>query len=126
MTINVSKLIVGLVAVLILAAVAIVGFQWGRRTPAANVVAPDTRPQAPSNPAAAAPATARRTTRNGIPLLSPAEVNALRTRPDVLIIDVRGDFTWAQGHVPGAISFPEGQAEQRYSELPRDKLIIAY
>ncbi len=46
------------------------------------------------------------------------------TRP--LIIDVRAVDAFDQGHITGAISFPESDIPTRVGELPKDKLIIAY
>jgi hypothetical protein len=46
------------------------------------------------------------------------------TRP--FIIDVRGLVSYEEGHIKGAISFPEMDVDARVGELPRDKLIVAY
>ena len=43
-----------------------------------------------------------------------------------LIIDVRTKEIYDQGHIKGAISFPEAEVDARVSELPKDKLIVAY
>jgi hypothetical protein len=43
-----------------------------------------------------------------------------------LILDVRSKELYAQGHIPGAVSFPESEMDARVGELPRDRLIIAY
>ncbi|MDQ6694363.1 MAG: rhodanese-like domain-containing protein [Chloroflexota bacterium] len=43
-----------------------------------------------------------------------------------LIIDVRGKEFYDAGHIKGAISFPEADVDARVSELPKNKLIIAY
>jgi hypothetical protein len=43
-----------------------------------------------------------------------------------LIIDVRDPDTYAEGHIEGAISFPESDVDARVGELPRDRLIVAY
>lgn len=143
MEIDGNRLLLGIVAILILIGAGVAGFLLSRQdtVPATAARSADQREgqaQPTSQAANPAPAAlqqaqdtaqstaARRTTTNGFPLYAPAEVNALRTQPDVLVIDVRGDLVWASEHVPGAISFPEDQAEQRYDELPRDKLIIAY
>lgn len=133
MEIDGNRLLLGVAAILVLVGAGVVGFQLSRRsttpTTAPSVAQPETQAQPASQAANLAPAestAARRTTVNGFPLYTPVEVNTLRTRPDVLVIDVRSDLAWALEHVPGAISFPEDQAEQRYDELPRDKLIIAY
>lgn len=129
-----SKLLLGVVVTLAFIVVTVAGLQLGRQDtalPTAQSVA-RVQPQVQTAPRSIDPSeadeqpTSARTTANGFPLFSPAEVNTLRTQPDVLVIDVRGDPFWASEHVPGAISFPEDQAEQRYDELPRDKLIIAY
>jgi hypothetical protein len=46
------------------------------------------------------------------------------TRP--FIIDVRWYGSYEEGHIKGAISFPEDEVDARVGELPRDKLIVAY
>ena len=46
------------------------------------------------------------------------------TRP--LIIDVRAKQSYDEGHIEGAISFPEADVDARVAELPKDKLIVAY
>lgn len=43
-----------------------------------------------------------------------------------LIIDVRAKESYDQGHIAGAISFPEADVDTRINELPKDKLIVAY
>lgn len=43
-----------------------------------------------------------------------------------LILDVRGRDLYLEGHIKGAISFPEADVDARVGELPRDKLIVAY
>jgi hypothetical protein len=46
------------------------------------------------------------------------------TRP--IILDVRAKEAFDEGHIAGAISFPEADVATRVSELPKDKLILAY
>jgi 3-mercaptopyruvate sulfurtransferase SseA len=43
-----------------------------------------------------------------------------------IILDVRAKQTYDEGHIVGAISFPEADVDTRIAELPKDKLIIAY
>jgi predicted sulfurtransferase len=43
-----------------------------------------------------------------------------------LIIDVRAKENYDAGHIEGAISFPESDVDTRVSELPKDKLVVAY
>jgi len=42
------------------------------------------------------------------PLVSPAELDALRPNPAVRIIDVRDPKSYAASHIPGAVSAPYG------------------
>jgi hypothetical protein len=43
-----------------------------------------------------------------------------------IILDVRAKEAYDEGHIEGAISFPEVDVDTRISELPKDRLIIAY
>lgn len=55
------------------------------------------------------------------------EFKALYDSPNrPLIIDVRAAQSFDEGHIAGAISFPEADADTRVSEIPKDKLVIAY
>jgi len=44
----------------------------------------------------------------------------------VTLLDVRSQEEYALGHLPGAISLPLDELEQRLAELPRAQAIIAY
>jgi rhodanese-related sulfurtransferase len=50
----------------------------------------------------------------------------LDTDADVVIVDVRSKEEFAAGHIPGAVSIPWEEIDNRYRELPRDKEIITY
>jgi 3-mercaptopyruvate sulfurtransferase SseA len=43
-----------------------------------------------------------------------------------MIIDVRAVESYQAGHIKGSISFPESDVDARVSEIPKDKLVIAY
>lgn len=43
-----------------------------------------------------------------------------------LIIDVRAALSFDEGHIAGAISFPEADADTRVQDIPKDKLVVAY
>jgi rhodanese-related sulfurtransferase/DNA-binding transcriptional ArsR family regulator len=45
---------------------------------------------------------------------------------EVSLLDVRPALEFAAGHIPGAISMPVTELEQRLGELPRDIEIVAY
>lgn len=40
------------------------------------------------------------------------------------IVDVREDFEFAAGHIPGAINIPLGEIEERIGELDRNREIV--
>jgi len=45
---------------------------------------------------------------------------------DTVVLDVRPAAEYAGGHLPGAIHIPLEELDQRLSELPRDREIVAY
>lgn len=45
---------------------------------------------------------------------------------DVIVLDVRPEDEYAAGHIPGALSIPAGELEDRLSEVPRDREVVAY
>jgi rhodanese-related sulfurtransferase len=57
--------------------------------------------------------------------LDVATVQELRNRDDVFILDVREDYEYNDGHIPGATLVPLGQIPKRLDEVPRDKTVIA-
>jgi rhodanese-related sulfurtransferase len=52
-------------------------------------------------------------------------VETLRQRDDVVVIDVREDWEYEAGHIPGATLIPLAQIPGRMSEIPTDKTVIA-
>ena len=63
-----------------------------------------------------------------VPRITLADFKALYDNPAKrpLIIDVRAKDNYDQGHIDGAISFPEADLDARVKELPKDKLVVAY
>jgi len=45
---------------------------------------------------------------------------------EVTVLDVRPSEEYGAGHIPGALSVPLAELEQRLAELPRDQEIVAY
>jgi rhodanese-related sulfurtransferase len=60
--------------------------------------------------------------------ISPQELNKLITskRTDFLIVDVRDQSEFAEGHIPGAINIPVALFASRAGELDKTKTIIVY
>ncbi|MDA0640992.1 MULTISPECIES: ArsR/SmtB family transcription factor [Nonomuraea] len=54
------------------------------------------------------------------------ELAARLADPATLVLDVRSPGAFAAGHVPGAVSVPLRELEERLGELPGGKEIIAY
>ena len=49
----------------------------------------------------------------------------LAARPnDVVVIDVRNDAEWDEGHIPSAIHIPLGHLAERIDEIPKDKTVV--
>lgn len=47
-------------------------------------------------------------------------------RSETILLDVRTELEFANGHLSGALNIPVDELRQRLSELNRDKLILAY
>ena len=54
-----------------------------------------------------------------------AQLNQIRNRDDVYVLDVREDWEYQSGHVPGANLIPLGELSSRLSEVPTDKTVVA-
>jgi rhodanese-related sulfurtransferase/predicted transcriptional regulator len=54
------------------------------------------------------------------------ELIARMARGDVVLVDVRPQEEYAAGHIEGARSIPIDELEQRLSELPRRREVVAY
>jgi len=104
-------------ALLILATVALAAC-GGSSTPAAVA-------EAPAAAQAAAPADVQLAALS-LPLdIDAAKTNEIRSRDDVVILDVREDWEYAEGHVPGAEWIPLGELPTRLNDIPKDKTVIA-
>ncbi len=49
---------------------------------------------------------------------------ALKHRKDVVLIDVREDWEYANGHIPGARNIPLGTLDKRSKKIPKNKAVI--
>src|SRR5919204_7036762 len=64
--------------------------------------------------------------------VDPAEVRELQTRngedTNLVVVDVREQGEWDQGHIPGAIHVPRSYLESRFENFvpQRDKKIVLY
>ena len=62
------------------------------------------------------------------PRIDPAEAKALTDSGKAMILDVVASHVWPAmtRTIQDSIRIPPQEIEQRFSELPRDKTIIAY
>ncbi|HXD31093.1 MAG TPA: rhodanese-like domain-containing protein [Pyrinomonadaceae bacterium] len=58
--------------------------------------------------------------------ITPEELKAEIAKNDVVIIDVRGEAAYKQGHIKGAKLIPATDILAHVDELPRDKMIVTY
>lgn len=52
------------------------------------------------------------------------ELDRLLSSGKARVVDVREDWEFRRGHVPGAIHIPLGQLRHRFTELPRDRRLL--
>ena len=54
------------------------------------------------------------------------ELEAMLKDGKAVVIDVRNQAAYDQGHIPGSRLIPAGEILNHVSELPRDKMIVTY
>jgi len=54
------------------------------------------------------------------------ELESLMKNNEAVVIDVRSQAAYDQGHIPGSKLIPSGEILNHLSELPRDKMIVTY
>jgi hypothetical protein len=62
-----------------------------------------------------------------VPRVNAEELKQLVAAKKAVVIDVRSEEVYKEGHIKGAVSLPIAKIEVgEYKDLPRDKRIIAY
>ena len=56
--------------------------------------------------------------------LDVATVQRLHAAGEIVIIDVREDYEYKDGHIPGAQLIPLGELPDRTGEIPRDETVV--
>ena len=64
--------------------------------------------------------------RDEMEAIGPDELQRRLENDEVIVLDVRPDLEFQQGHIAGAVSIPVEELADRLSELPRDRGIVAY
>ncbi len=58
--------------------------------------------------------------------ITPAELKSEIAKNDVMIVDVRGEAAYKQGHIKGSKLIPSNEILSHLDELPKNKLIVTY
>lgn len=58
--------------------------------------------------------------------IRPSDIEKYIGQNDIIIIDLRDDIEYKQGHIPSAINIPYEEFEYRKSQLSKYDLIILY
>jgi 3-mercaptopyruvate sulfurtransferase SseA len=63
---------------------------------------------------------------DGVRRVTVQELQDLLTKGQAVVIDVRNQAAFDQGHIKGAKLIPFNEIQNRTGELPKDKLIVTY
>ena len=63
---------------------------------------------------------------DGVRRITTVELRDMLDKGTAIVIDTRGADSYKQNHIKGSISLPVDEVANRISELPHDKLIVAY
>ncbi len=67
------------------------------------------------------------TTRSEVPRITPQELKEkLDANEDVIVVDTRSRKEYDSVHIPGALSIPLSEIEERHGELPQEGEIVLY
>jgi len=61
-----------------------------------------------------------------MPRITVQELKAKLDAGQAVVFDVRQQSAYAQKHIAGAISMPQGEVADRLAELPADKMTVFY
>ena len=61
-----------------------------------------------------------------IPTVDVKTTSEMKERADVCVLDVREQWEYEVGHIPGVLHLPMSQIANRMSDIPTDKLSQAY
>ena len=54
------------------------------------------------------------------------EMETMVKNGTAIVIDVRNQAAYDQGHIPGSVLIPAGEIANRINELPRNKMVVTY
>jgi 3-mercaptopyruvate sulfurtransferase SseA len=65
-------------------------------------------------------------TKADVPRIGAAEARLAADAGEAILVDVRSQTTYEQGHIAGALSMPAQEVARRSTELPTEKTVIFY
>jgi rhodanese-related sulfurtransferase len=71
-------------------------------------------------------ASAAALTGKNVRLLAVGELRDMLEKGEAILVDVRTETQYREGHIKGALSLPKEQIAARLRELPEGKLIVSY
>jgi len=97
-------------------------------TLACNAVLPRENPPAPPTLAEISPQGGLPQTEDDVPRISVQDARAALEAGTVIVVDVRSESAYAEGHIPGAVSIPLDEFERNVNgiALEKDQWIITY
>ncbi|MGB8509796.1 MAG: rhodanese-like domain-containing protein, partial [Pyrinomonadaceae bacterium] len=63
---------------------------------------------------------------DGVRRVTIKELETALADKSALVVDVRDETSYKNGHIKGALSIPLADLPNRLSDLPKDKLIVFY
>jgi 3-mercaptopyruvate sulfurtransferase SseA len=61
-----------------------------------------------------------------VPRISPDDAKNAFDAGNAIFVDVRDNQSFSAGHIPGALSIPLNELQNRMDEIPKNTLIIPY
>jgi hydroxyacylglutathione hydrolase len=61
-----------------------------------------------------------------VPQMSVDDLVKKQSSSDAVVIDVRHDHEWNEGHIPNAIHIPLGQLAQRLKDIPQTDNVVVH
>ncbi len=95
--------------------------------PPTTTVALSTAILMPTTPPPATEEESIPTTLSQVPRIKPQELKArLDASEDAIVVDARSRESYERRHIPGALSIPLSEIEERHGELSREMKIVLY
>lgn len=110
-----------LLSALLVTIAVIVGCNSTNR-PATNTSVSSASPGAPTSDSPQVPTV----NADGVRRITIVELRDLLAKNEAVVVDVRNEASYKQGHIPGSKLIPLAEVVNKVNELPKNKLIVTY